>query len=65
VAAYRRTLEQKDVTTASAQHSRMMFAFDALRDLVGGWPDGASQAGSSAALATGGRDAMDEAIRAT
>jgi hypothetical protein len=64
VAAYKRTLEQRDVTTASAQHSRMMSAFDALRDQVRRWPDGGAPAGSSAA-APSGRDAMDEAVRQT
>ena len=61
VAAYRRTLEQKDVTTASAQHSRMMVAFDSLRDAVRAWPEAA---GGSASRATQGapRDAMDEVV---
>ena len=40
VADYRRTLEARDVTTANAQHSRMMIAFDELRDLVSAWPQG-------------------------
>jgi hypothetical protein len=34
------TLEAKDVTSASGQHSRMMSSFEALRDQVRAWPDG-------------------------
>ena len=40
VADYRRTLQDRDVTSASAVQSRMMSAFDHLRDLVGAWPAG-------------------------
>lgn len=61
VAAYRRTLEQKDVTTASAQHSRMMVAFDSLRDQVRAWPQ-APGGSASGATPDGQRDAMDEVV---
>ena len=61
VAAYRRTLEQKDVTTASAQHSRMMVAFDLLRDQVRAWPQ-APGGSASGATPEGHRDAMDEVV---
>jgi hypothetical protein len=61
VAAYRRTLEEKDVTTASAQHSRMMVAFDSLRDQVRAWPEAAGGSGSRATPGAP-RDAMDEVV---
>ena len=60
IAAYRATLVERDVTTASAQHSRMMSSFDALRELVRTWPEPAPS-GASAARSEG-RDAMDEAV---
>ena len=46
IAAFRATLAEKDVTTASAQQSRMMMAFDALRDGVRAWPDNGDGADS-------------------
>ena len=58
VGAYRATLDARDVTTASAQQSRMMLAFEALREGVRAWPEvGAASVGRGG----GGRDAMDEA----
>ena len=38
VAAYRQTLVVKDVTSASAQNTRMVRAFEALREHVRVWP---------------------------
>jgi hypothetical protein len=60
VVAYRATLADRDVTTASAQQSRMMLAFEALRDQVRAWPDG--EIASVGRGGGGGRDAMDEAV---
>jgi hypothetical protein len=39
---YVRTLQAKDVTSASGQHSQMMTTFAALRDQVRAWPNGRS-----------------------
>lgn len=76
VVAYRATLAAKDVTTASAQGSRMMSAFEALRRGVRAWPDGgegmtvgamaggasAVPAGGASGAAMGQRDSMDEVV---
>ena len=40
VAIYRQTLVDKDVTSASAENTRMMRAFEALREGARQWPNG-------------------------
>jgi hypothetical protein len=64
VAAYRGTLRERDVTTASAQHSRMMSAFDALRESVRAWPAAPTRVSAAGAGATSppGRPSMDETV---
>jgi hypothetical protein len=50
------TLEVKDATSASGQHSRMMSSFEALREQVRAWPGGSngSANGTAGAAGTGG-----------
>jgi hypothetical protein len=52
VARYITTLEARDVTSASGQHSQLMSSFEALREQVRAWPGrpgpGVSGAGASA-----------------
>jgi hypothetical protein len=63
VAAYRKTLEAQDVTTASAVHTRMIRSFEALREAVRAWPDASAAAAPSAPGRTEpSRLNMDEAI---
>jgi hypothetical protein len=40
IGRYIETLEAKDVTSASGQHSQLMASFERLRDQVRAWPDG-------------------------
>lgn len=39
VEGFKRTLEKKDVTIASAEHTRMIQAFEELRESVRAWPE--------------------------
>jgi hypothetical protein len=45
IAKYVGTLEARDVTSASGQHSGLMDSFQALREQVRAWPDGAAGGG--------------------
>lgn len=45
IGRYIDTLEVKDVTSASGQHSQLMASFERLRELVRTWPEGPSVAG--------------------
>src|SRR4051812_2372171 len=49
VAAYRQTLVNKDVTSASAESTRMMRAFEALREAARAWPNAPVKAAGSTA----------------
>src|SRR5262245_60028938 len=49
VAIYRETLVKKDVTSASAENTRMMRAFEALRETARVWPNKPAAAGNGAA----------------
>ena len=40
IARYVVTLEARDVTTASGQHSQLMSSFESLREQVRAWPNG-------------------------
>jgi hypothetical protein len=52
IGRYMATLEARDVTSASGQHSQLMSSFEALREQVRAWPgrpgSGVSGAGASA-----------------
>jgi len=52
VAIYRKTLVNKDVTSASAENTRMMRAFEALREAARTWPSAASSASKGTAERT-------------
>jgi hypothetical protein len=56
VAAYRETLVKKDVTSASAESTRMMRAFEALREGARTWPNAAPAITSGGASAADGPD---------
>jgi hypothetical protein len=45
IGRYVGTLEVRDATSASGQHSHMMASFERLRDQVRAWPDGPSGKG--------------------
>jgi hypothetical protein len=59
IARYIVTLEERDVTTASGQHSQLMGSFESLREQVRAWPGSAgagvtgNAAGASANRASG------------
>ena len=53
VAIYRETLVKKDVTSASAENTRMMRAFEALREAARVWPNAPAARGASTAQADG------------
>jgi hypothetical protein len=61
VADYRETLEAKDVTTASALHTRLIMSFEALRNAVRAWPE-PPPGGAPSAERAEGRLSMDEVV---
>jgi hypothetical protein len=45
IGQYIATLEARDVTSASGQHSKLMGSFEHLRELVRAWPDAPADGG--------------------
>lgn len=56
------TIKAQDVTSASAQQSRMMSSFEALRDKVRVWPDSAPPSGNGSSAAASAQDSKDPAL---